>query len=62
MKRFPIVLCALLVTLAAGCGEVPTSPAAPSSPSFDGSAPPPPVDGEETVEEGKSGSMAVSGG
>lgn len=65
MKRFPIVLSAVLVTLAAGCGEMPTSPAAPSGPSFDGTAPPPPPagdDGGESVEGEKSGSMAVSGG
>lgn len=65
MKRFTIVLSAVLVTLAAGCGETPTSPAAPSAPSFDDAAPPPPPvedDGGEPVEGEKSGSMAVSGG
>lgn len=62
MKRFPIALSAVLVALAAGCGEVPTAPAPLAAPSLDGiQLPPPGVDDGEGIEE-SSGALAVSGG
>jgi hypothetical protein len=65
MKRFPTALAVAFVALAAGCGTSPTAPHSVAAPAFNGIQSPPPVvadDGVAAEDEGRSGSMVVSGG